>query len=106
MDTNMSMMQKKDFETHIGQDVKLPLKVPPITFTHCFGRINDGGDNVSLEVRCLNDKLGKNHYKMYVRPMEDKLPIVNNDATKLYKLRDGSEAKFINNSLTHEAIFF
>ncbi len=95
----------KDFETYTGQDIKLPLKVPPITFTHCFGKFNDVPDNVKLEIRCLNDKLGKNHYKMYVRPLEDKLELRNNVPKKIYELTDGSEAKLINLEI-HEALLF
>ena len=30
-----------DFEQHYNQKLKLPVRVPPISFTHHFGRFND-----------------------------------------------------------------
>lgn len=96
----------KDFETYIEKDIKLPLQLPPITFTHCFGRFNDGEGNRSLEVRCLNEHLGKNHYKIYVRPIEDRIRIKDKRIENVYKLMDGSEAKLINISELFEALVF
>ncbi|WP_121610783.1 hypothetical protein [Mesobacillus foraminis] len=41
-----------EFEKHITQNVKLPLRIPSINFTHYFGRFTDlkGEENDSLEV--------------------------------------------------------
>ena len=45
-----------DFEQHFKQELKLPLRVPPISFTHHFGRFNDldGDYNDSFEVTFIN----------------------------------------------------
>ena len=36
-----------DFERHFHQGLKLPLRVPPISFTHHFGRFNDLDDDMN-----------------------------------------------------------
>jgi hypothetical protein len=61
---------------------------------------------IMLEVRCLNEKSGKNHYKMYVRPLENKIQIKDRHVVDIYKLKNGSEAKFINISESFEALVF
>ena len=66
-----------DFEQHFKQKPKLPLRVPPISFTHHFGRFNDldGDINDSFEVAFINDQLSENHYKIDVRPIKNNIPI-------------------------------
>jgi hypothetical protein len=63
----------KDFK----QNLELPLRVPPITFTHNFGRFSDldGEINDSLEVKLISDISPGNHYKINVRPVKYKIPI-------------------------------
>lgn len=48
-----------DFEHHFKQRLKLPMRVPPISFTHYFGRFNDsdGNSNDSFEVTFISDKI-------------------------------------------------
>lgn len=55
----------EDFEQHFKQKLKLPLRVPPISFTHHFGRFSDlDGVNNSFELKLINDQLSENHYKI------------------------------------------
>ncbi len=50
----------KAFEHQSKQSLKLPVKVPPLTFTHYLGRFSNL--NHSFEVKFLNDKTAENHY--------------------------------------------
>ncbi|MDT8861157.1 hypothetical protein N0O92_13020 [Alkalihalobacillus sp. MEB130] len=98
----------KEFEHHFKQDLKLPLRLPPLSFTHHFGRFSDaeGDINDSLELEFINEKSPENHYVVFVRPIEHKIPIKNKRVMKRFTLKNGSEAKFINVSDSIEALVF
>ncbi|MGN7943181.1 hypothetical protein [Virgibacillus sp. 6R] len=87
----------RDFEQHFKQDLKLPLRVPPITFTHYFGRFNDleGDINDSFEVEVISDNSPENHYKIDVRPIKHKIPIRDKYVLKVFKLKNGNEAAYM-----------
>lgn len=87
-----------EFEQHFKQDLKLPLRVPPISFTHYFGRFNnlDGDINDSFEVEFISDKSPENHYNINVRPIKYKIPIRDKYVLKVFKLKNGSDATFMN----------
>ena len=76
-----------DFEQHFKQKLKLPLRVPPISFTHHFGRFSDLDD--SFEVKFINEKLSENHYKIDVRPIKNKIPISKKYEVKTFELKNG-----------------
>jgi len=84
----------KDFEQHYKKELKLPLRVPPISFTHYFGRFNDFDG--SFEVTMLNDRLPQNHFKIDVRPIQYKIPF-EKYISNAFKLKDGSDAAYIDN---------
>ncbi|MDQ0159714.1 hypothetical protein [Alkalibacillus salilacus] len=98
----------KEFEHHFNQDLKLPLRLPPLNFTHHFGRFidADGDINDHLELEFLNDKSPENHYFIFVRPVEHKIPIKDKRIVKVFKLKYGNEAKFINVSESFVALVF
>jgi hypothetical protein len=83
------------FEQHFKKDVKLPVRLPPITFTHHFGRFNnlEGDVNDSLEVVFLNKDFPGHHFKIDIRPVSHKIPMGVNDT---FKLHNGSIAKYTN----------
>lgn len=81
----------KEFEQHFNQDLKLPLRIPPISFTHQFGRFNS---NNHLEVMMLSEEFPQNHYKIDVRPIEKKIKF-DKYMSKIYKLKNGVDALFI-----------
>ncbi|WP_188207093.1 hypothetical protein [Alkalibacillus aidingensis] len=86
------------FEEYYGRSVTLPLRVPPIEFTHQFGRFKNGEENQlghSLEITFLNEELLINHYKIDIRPLEEKIPIENKETLGKYSLNYGNEAKYI-----------
>lgn len=83
-----------DFEQHFKQKLNLPLRVPPISFTHHFGRFSnlDGDINDSFEVTFINEKLSENHYKINVRPIKNKIPISEKYVVKTFELKNGTAA--------------
>lgn len=87
----------KEFEQHFKQDLKLPLRIPPIAFTHYFGRFNDleGDINDSLDIEFINEKSPENYYKIDIRPVKHKIAIRNKSVLKVFKLRNGNDAKYI-----------
>ncbi|MCL1700358.1 hypothetical protein [Lysinibacillus sp. Bpr_S20] len=87
----------EDFEQHFKQKLKLPLRVPPISFTHHFGRFNDldGDINDSFEVTFINDQLPENHYKINVRPIKNNIPLREKYVVKTFELKNGSVATYM-----------
>lgn len=85
-----------DFEQQFNQEIKLPLRVPPITFTHYFGRFNnlDGEINDTLEVKFISDQLPGNHFKIDVRPIQHKITF-EKYKSKVFKLENGKNATYI-----------
>jgi hypothetical protein len=86
-----------DFEQHFNEKLKLPLRVPPVTFTHHFGRFNDSEyeSSKSFEVTLINDEISENHYKIVVRPLKYKLPIREKYVLKTFDLKNGTVATYM-----------
>ncbi|MFN7252422.1 MAG: hypothetical protein ACK4M9_16825 [Anaerobacillus sp.] len=97
-----------DFEKHFNQRLALPLRVPPIVFTHKFGRFNDleGDLNDSFEVEVVNENSGKNHYMINVKHIEHKLKIPQKYRIDEYTLNNGNKAQFIKISTNFNALVF
>ncbi|MDG5472269.1 hypothetical protein P6709_10935 [Jeotgalibacillus sp. ET6] len=87
----------EDFEQHFKQEIKLPLRIPPISFTHYFGRFSnlDGEINDTLEVVFISDQFPDNHFNIEIRPIEYKIP-VDKYKTKVMKLKNGKNAIYVN----------
>ena len=85
-----------DFEQHFNQQLKLPLRVPPISFTHQFGRFNnlDGEINDTFEVKFISDQLPENHFKIDVRPLKHKIDFSDKLIPKTFKLNSGTIALY------------
>ncbi|OIJ15565.1 hypothetical protein BKP35_00795 [Anaerobacillus arseniciselenatis] len=86
-----------DFEQHFGERLVLPLRVPPVEFTHYFGRFNnlEGELNDSFEVEFINEHTGKNHYMINVKHIDRKLNIPAKYVINSFKLKDGSKANYL-----------
>ncbi len=87
----------KAFEDHFNMNLKLPLKVPPITFTHVLGRFRDlgGENNEDFELVMMNEKIPINHYKIIVRPIENRIPIKSRYVLDTYELKNGHVAIYM-----------
>jgi hypothetical protein len=86
-----------DFEKHYNLELQLPLRVPPIAFTHTLGRFNDlsGEENDSFEAEYINEKFPDNHYKINVRPLKHKIEFTKEKIINVIKLTNGKDAMFI-----------
>jgi hypothetical protein len=71
--------------------------VPPVGFTHHFGRFNDleGEINDSFEIIYISDQSPENHYKMDVRPIKYKIPVKEPYVVKKVILEDGDMANYM-----------
>ncbi|QDQ03514.1 hypothetical protein FOH38_23160 [Lysinibacillus fusiformis] len=89
----------KDFEQHFNKELKLPLRVPPISFTHRLGRFSNLDDNINdeFEVKMISDQFPQNHFKINVRPIQHKIPF-EKYVSELFKLENGSNAAYIENA--------
>ncbi|MEO4052703.1 hypothetical protein [Solibacillus sp. CAU 1738] len=87
----------QDFESHYNQKLKLPLRVPPISFTHHFGRFSnlEGDINDSLDMKLISDQSPENQFSINVRHIKYKIDFGNKHITEVYKLNNGIEAKYI-----------
>ncbi len=85
------------FERHFHQGLKLPLRVPSISFTHHFGRFNDleGDMNDFFEVTFINHQLPEHHYKITVRPNEFNLPAKKENIVNDFELKNGTSAIYM-----------
>ncbi|MFJ7917799.1 MULTISPECIES: hypothetical protein [unclassified Lysinibacillus] len=88
----------KDFEKHFNKELKLPLRVPPISFTHHFGRFSNMDDDMNdeFEVTMISDQFPHNHFKINVRPIQHKIPF-EKYISNVFKLKNGSAAVYIKN---------
>jgi hypothetical protein len=97
----------KACEKHFKQDLKLPLRQPPIAFTHQFGRFSnlDGDINDSFEVEFISDQSPENHYIIDVRPAKHRITIPDKFVLKSFKLKNGNVATYINVSGFNVLVF-
>ncbi len=93
MEVNKALKQS---EQHFNRDIALPLQIPPISFTHNFGRFTDleGSENNYLEIKYLNQNSGKNHYQIHVRPLDSKIKFDEKKIDQVLKMNDGNDAIF------------
>lgn len=79
---------------HFKRDIALPVQIPPIDFTHNFGRLSDldGDINDGFEIEYRHIKKPQNHYMIWVKPVKLGLPIRKEHIDQTFQLKDGSKA--------------
>ncbi|GKV56469.1 hypothetical protein NCCP2222_24160 [Sporosarcina sp. NCCP-2222] len=84
-------------EKHFDYKINLPLRVPPVAFTHQFARFSnlDGDMNDLFEITMISDQYSENHYKIVIRPLAEKLIFKDESIVGTYQLLDQSEAHYI-----------
>jgi hypothetical protein len=90
-------IELKECEKLFNKYINLPVKVPPVAFTHHFARCNHlHENNYHFEIKYLNQNQSFNHYMIRINPLKHKLKGVpfKNDVIHTYKLKDGSEAVY------------
>jgi hypothetical protein len=87
----------REFENSFSVAVNLPTRLPPVEFTHCFGRFNDleGDVNDNLEVTFISERFPENHYKIDIRPKTSKIKVSANQVVKTVGLTEGQNGTFI-----------
>lgn len=81
---------------HFKRDIALPVQIPPIEFTHSFGRLidldGDTNDEFEIEYRHINNP--KNHYMIWVKPVKHGIPIRKEQIDQTFELKDGTKASY------------
>ena len=90
-EVNIALQESDD---HFKRDIALPTQLPPVTFTHNFGRFSnlEGNANDEFEITYINKDLTQNHYQIRVKPVKYKLEFREEQIDQIIKLKDESEA--------------
>ena len=90
-EVNIALQESKDY---FKRDIALPTQLPPVTFTHNYGRFKHslGKENAEFEITYMNEDVGKNHYQIRVKPVKYKLEFSEEKIDHTIKLNDGSQA--------------
>ena len=90
-EVNIALRESDDY---FKRDIALPTQLPPVNFTHNFGRFNHsfGKENDQFEITYLNENVGQNHYQIRVKPVQYKLEISDEKIDQTIKLNDGNSA--------------
>ncbi|RKQ33981.1 hypothetical protein [Oceanobacillus halophilus] len=97
----------KKAEQHFDQKLPLPTRLPALTFTHYFGRFDRlaGDINASFELKFIHEQVPENHYKIDVRPAENRIPVRDKDIIDVFKLKNGKDATYLKISGFHVLVF-
>jgi hypothetical protein len=94
----------KECELHFQRELRLPIKLPPVEFSHHFGRFNKDSNNFNdkFEIEYLNEKQAMNHYNIDVVPVEQRINYEHskNFTMKTYRLKDGTSALYFTETQT------
>ncbi|MFB5197428.1 hypothetical protein ACE198_21400 [Neobacillus sp. KR4-4] len=85
----------KEFENHFKKDVNLPIRIPPISFTHQLGRFFEDkkyDTNDFLEILYISNKSPGNHFYISIRPLKNKINLKDRGDLKVYTLENGQKA--------------
>jgi hypothetical protein len=79
---------------HMKRGIPLPVQLPPVAFTHNFGRFDSsyGESHGKLEIEYLNKDIPQNHFMIFVQPDKYGLPIRKEHIDQTLTLKDGSKA--------------
>ncbi|WP_244951523.1 hypothetical protein [Sutcliffiella horikoshii] len=79
---------------HFNQEIALPVQLPPVAFTHSFGRFDnlDGDVNDKYDIEYVNKDTPQNHYKISIQPVKYGMDFRDNHIDQKIKLDDGNEA--------------
>lgn len=90
-EVNKALQESKNY---FNRDIALPTQLPPVTFTHNFGRFNHsfGKENDQFEITYINENVGQNRYQIRIKPVQYKLEFSDEKIEHTIKLNDGSAA--------------
>ena len=81
----------KDFEHHYKQELQLPLRIPPVVFTHVFARTIEGDKGDLFEMEFINEKSYKEKFLICVAP-KDSYEVLDKYVINEFRLRSGDTA--------------
>lgn len=84
----------EESEKYFRKDIALPTQLPPVAFTHNFGRFSTFGNNPQFEITFLNKDLGQNHYEIRIQPVKNKLEFKEEQIDQTLRLKDGTKAVY------------
>ncbi|KOR84363.1 hypothetical protein AM233_09790 [Bacillus sp. FJAT-22058] len=84
----------QDSNKHFNRAISLPIQLPPVPFTHNYGRFNnpEGKLNDGFEAEYFNKALSENHYMIRVRPVENRIKFKKGFIDQTFKLNDENTA--------------
>ncbi|MFJ8099808.1 carbon monoxide dehydrogenase [Lysinibacillus sp. NPDC096212] len=100
----------KEFENHCKCAVKLPQIMPPISFTHQFGKFYEDKKynmNDALSLMFVNKEIKENIYKIEIRSIENKINFKDklNFKGKEYTLQGDTKAIYFEDQLFNFFVF-
>ncbi|MBM7608474.1 hypothetical protein JOD29_001719 [Lysinibacillus composti] len=98
----------KEFEDHFKTEVSLPKMEPSIVFTHRFGKFFDDPNydmNDALSIHFLNERTPENHFKVDIRPIQNKLFFNDRSKQQELTLSNGQQAIYFENDLFNFLVF-
>ncbi|WP_047986427.1 hypothetical protein [Ornithinibacillus californiensis] len=101
-------MALQEFENNYNKKLPLPTRIPPLPFTHHFGKFSDsiGDINDRFVLEMLHENKPENHYIIEVRPIQNRMEVLDRFLIDTYTLKDGSEAKYAKFSLKDKILFY
>lgn len=81
----------RDYEQHYKEELQIPLRVPPVVYTHVFARTIEGNKGDLFEMDFINEKSNKNNFQINVAP-KDSIEILDKEVINRFKLKDGNIA--------------
>ncbi|MBD8025951.1 hypothetical protein H9636_04695 [Ureibacillus sp. Re31] len=91
----------RDYEHHYKEKLQLPLRVPPIVYTHVFARTIEGNKGDLFEMQFINEKSNENNFLISVAP-KDSIEILDKEVINKFKLKSGNTAYLLD---TGRAVF-
>lgn len=84
----------QEAEDHFKKEMALPVQIPPIEFTHSFGRFINlrGMENDEFEMEYRHIDKPENHYMISIKPANYGVPIRKELIDQVMILKDGSKA--------------
>lgn len=92
-------------ENLFNEDIVLPYKIPPVQFTHYFGRCSkDIGINNAFEIEFFNENTPENHYDLTLRSKKHSITFKPRHIDKTINL-DKGKAFLIKNPIANVLVF-
>lgn len=86
----------QESEEYFKRELPLPTQLPPVPFTHHFGRLSHSFGKASdvFELVFLNKDVAQNHYNIRVKPVTYKIEFTQKKIDEKFTLDDGNKAVF------------